>query len=193
MLADRLGVQILGLSTRVTGEVDVRGTLAVEASVPIGFQQFHCRLELRVPEGTDPALIQRLLAGAEEAASSYRQFATVRRFTYIQMLLRDKEVYMFRLLAFFYGVVAYVVFLGVFFYTIAFLSGFLVPITVDTPSTLNVSLAVVIDLALLGLFGLQHSGMARRGFKRLWTKVVPWPIERSTYVYATCAALILLI
>jgi uncharacterized OsmC-like protein len=67
MLADRLGIKILGLSTRVTGEVDVRGALAVEASVPVGFQQLHCRLELRVPEGTDPALIQRLLAGAERS------------------------------------------------------------------------------------------------------------------------------
>jgi methanethiol S-methyltransferase len=99
---------------------------------------------------------------------------------------------MFRLLAFFYGAVAYVLFLGVFLYTIAFLGGFLVPITVDTPSTLSLAYAISIDLALLGLFGLQHSGMARRAFKRLWTKIVPWPMERSTYVYATCAALILL-
>lgn len=99
---------------------------------------------------------------------------------------------MFRLLAFFYGIVAYVLFLGVFLYTIAFLGGFLVSITVDTPSTLSVAYAIVIDLVLLGLFGLQHSGMARRAFKRLWTKIVPVAIERSTYVYATCAALILL-
>ena len=65
-------------------------------------------------------------------------------------------------------------------------------ITVDTPSTLSVAYAIVIDLVLLGLFGLQHSGMARRAFKRLWTKIVPVAIERSTNVYATCAALILL-
>jgi methanethiol S-methyltransferase len=99
---------------------------------------------------------------------------------------------MSRLLVFLYGIVAYVMFLGVFLYAIAFVGGFGVPITVDTPSRLGVAGAIVIDLLLLGLFGLQHSGMARRAFKRFWTRIVPPPIERSTFVYASNFTLTLL-
>ncbi len=67
MLADRLGIKILGLSTSVNGEVDVRGTLAVDMSVPIGFQQLCSKAAIRVPADTDPAMIQWLLAGAERS------------------------------------------------------------------------------------------------------------------------------
>lgn len=67
MIADRLGIRLLGLSTRVTGEVDVRGTLAVDANVPVGFQQFHSCIELRVAEGTDQVTLDKLLTGAERS------------------------------------------------------------------------------------------------------------------------------
>lgn len=96
-----------------------------------------------------------------------------------------------KILAFVYGAIAYVLFLAVFLYTIPFVGGFGVPITVDTPSALGTTAAVVVDLALLGLFGTQHSGMARRGFKRVWTRLVPWPLERSTFVVMSSLVLAL--
>jgi uncharacterized OsmC-like protein len=67
MLADRLGIRLVRLSTRVTGEVDVRGTLAVDASVPVGFQQLYSHIELQVTADTDPAVVRKLLAGAERS------------------------------------------------------------------------------------------------------------------------------
>lgn len=67
MIADRLGIRIVGLTTRVTGEVDVRGTLAVDLRVPVGFQQMRCKLALRIAPGTDPALIRKLIAGVERS------------------------------------------------------------------------------------------------------------------------------
>lgn len=97
-----------------------------------------------------------------------------------------------KILAFLYGAVAYVLFLGIFLYVIPFVGGMWVPITVDTPSSLDTWAAVIVDLALLGLFGIQHSGMARRSFKRAWTKIVPDPLERSTYVIFSSLVLALL-
>lgn len=96
-------------------------------------------------------------------------------------------------LALLYGLVAYLMFLAVFFYTILFTGGLWVPITVDTPSQLGAGAAVAVDLVLLGLFGAQHSGMARHSFKTSWTKLVPWPIERSTYVIFSNLVLALLL
>jgi len=98
-----------------------------------------------------------------------------------------------RALALVYGIVCYVMFLVVFLYAIAFVGDFLVPRTIDAggPATAT-GPALLVNLALLGLFGLQHSGMARPGFKRWWTNVVPEPIERSTYVLLSNLALVLL-
>ena len=84
--------------------------------------------------------------------------------------------------AFIYGVLAYVLFLGVFLYAIGFVWNVVVPKTLDAGLSPLPGPPLVADLALLGLFALQHSGMARRGFKRRWTKLVPWHVERSTYV-----------
>lgn len=91
-----------------------------------------------------------------------------------------------------YSSAAYALFLGVFLYAIAFVAGLGVPVTVDTPSSLGTTAAVVADLALLGLFGIQHSGMARHGFKRWWTRIIPEPAERTTYVIFSSLVLALM-
>jgi protein-S-isoprenylcysteine O-methyltransferase Ste14 len=98
-----------------------------------------------------------------------------------------------RVLYFAYGCLAYVVFLAAFLYTIAFVGGFGVPTTLDGPATTPFAAALAIDAALLGVFAVQHSVMARRWFKAWWTQFVPWSIERSTYVLFASLALALLL
>jgi protein-S-isoprenylcysteine O-methyltransferase Ste14 len=91
-----------------------------------------------------------------------------------------------------YGVVSYVIFLGTFLYAIGFIGNLGTPTALDAPPTGPVALALAIDTALLLLFAAQHSIMARPWFKERWTRVVPKPIERSTYVLFSSLALILL-
>lgn len=98
-----------------------------------------------------------------------------------------------RILFFVYGVACHGLFLGVFAYMAAFFGGFLVPKTVDSGLSGPVASAVAVNLLLVGLFGLQHSVMARPGFKEVWTRLVPRPIERSTYVLISCLVTALLI
>ncbi len=97
-----------------------------------------------------------------------------------------------RLAAFTYGVVCYGVFLATFLYAIAFLGNFGIERSMDAPASGPAVLAVLINLGLLVVFALQHSVMARQGFKRVWTGIVPKPVERSTYVLFSSLALILL-
>jgi protein-S-isoprenylcysteine O-methyltransferase Ste14 len=91
-----------------------------------------------------------------------------------------------------YGLASYATFLAVYVYLYLFLGNLFVPRSVDAPVTTPPLAAAAINVLLLAAFGLQHSIMARPAFKRLWTRIVPQPIERSTYVLLSSAVLVLL-
>lgn len=97
-----------------------------------------------------------------------------------------------RILAFSYGTLCYVIFLATFLYAIAFLGNIRVAQTIDGEPQLPLGQALLINLLALGVFAVQHSVMARPAFKRWWTRFVPKPVERSTYVLFSSAALLLL-
>jgi methanethiol S-methyltransferase len=97
-----------------------------------------------------------------------------------------------RLLFFTYGAASYLIFLATFLYAIAFVGGFVVANRLDGTAAASIGPAVAIDCALLAVFAVQHSVMARRWFKERWTQIVPWAIERSTYVLCASLALLLL-
>ena len=91
-----------------------------------------------------------------------------------------------------YGVVCYILFFLTFLYTIGFVGDIVVPKTIDSGSSASGGLAWLVNILLLALFAIQHSVMARPGFKKAWTKIVPKPAERSTFVLFTVIVLALL-
>jgi protein-S-isoprenylcysteine O-methyltransferase Ste14 len=98
-----------------------------------------------------------------------------------------------RLIAFVYGLASYVFFSVTFLYAIGFISGLVVPTTIDVGTVAPVTEAIIVNLLLMSIFAVQHSVMARKQFKQWWTQFVPKSVERSTYVLFSTLALALLL
>ena len=92
-----------------------------------------------------------------------------------------------------YGIVCYVITVIAFIYFACFVSNTFIPQALDAPRMVSLPRAIATDLILLGIFALQHSGMARQGFKQWWTKIIPQPIERSTYILFSSCCLFLFV
>src|SRR5215204_2173506 len=106
--------------------------------------------------------------------------------------MQNKQPLVNRLAAFSYGLVCYLIFLATFLYAIGFIGNIFVPKSIDSGRSEQLIKALLINAGLLGVFAIQHSVMARPWFKRLWTRVVPEVVERSTYVLLSSLALLLM-
>jgi protein-S-isoprenylcysteine O-methyltransferase Ste14 len=91
-----------------------------------------------------------------------------------------------------YAVLCYAIFLLTFLYLIGFMTDIFVPKTINSGHDSSIGVAILVNIFLIGLFGIQHSLMARPWFKNKWTKIIPKPLERSTYVLFSSLALIIL-
>jgi protein-S-isoprenylcysteine O-methyltransferase Ste14 len=98
-----------------------------------------------------------------------------------------------KLFYFSYAILCYLIFFITFLYLIGFVTNLLVPKSINTGEESPLPITLLINIGLLTLFGIQHSVMARKDFKKTWTKIVPEPIERSTYVLFASMAVILLL
>ena len=87
-----------------------------------------------------------------------------------------------RFLAAAYELLSYAVFLAAFLYAIGFVGNILVPKSMDSGQESDLLTALLVNLGLMSLFAMQPSTMVRPGFKRVWTRIIPAVIERSTYV-----------
>lgn len=96
------------------------------------------------------------------------------------------------IIVFLYGILTYGLGVAALLYLILFVGDLWVPKAIDSPALVSPASAVLLDLALVAVFGLQHSLMARPGFKSWWTRLVPKSIERSTYMLATALVVALL-